>query len=671
MMDAEMLKNMPKCIPGFYLEPERDNFARSQRFATVKGIRMEVEEGADKPKMVRTERPADLMATAKGYATRATTNAKNHPAFNEKTTDDLPAWDALDRHVLRFYGYFQEAVTESNLENYRVRRVIVYYYLEDDTMHVSEPRMDNSGCPSGSLIRRHRIPSGEGSGYIKPEDILVGVDLVLYGKTIRITDCDAFTRGYAKDHNYSLADAQDVPQDNFCAIQERAKALEAVKPRTYEKIYREMMMGGGHINTNMQQFMENDRKVCRFYAVMDDTLTAQYERRPCTIFSFLADDTIEIREQYPLNCGRDNFPIFFKRGALEKAPGATVRGPMSPDQRGDVWKVEDLYVGLQAKFLSNTFLVYDADPYTRQYYKEVLGIELNPRIDVKLPEAEIPRPATPPYTGYGSWDDSMASVLNLIPKVPRRDFHKLMYNDRKSMRFTAMFNNAREEDVNRRFVVTLNLWDDTMAIHEPPQRNSGILSGSFLEKAVHLNQKTGRLFAPEDLLPGNIVQVLNHEFRMLDMDQATRTLLDSGGTAVPSANLTSVLEKVRENMRQQYPLVRDVFRRFDKDRNGVITLEEMKEALQKFAFHVTEDEVTCISVILIPVKMVKSLTTNSATQFWSKTTTTLSTCRSRHQWMTVTRSAHCRRLFSVARPRRFVVRHRRCQALSTSTTACK
>lgn len=34
-----------------------------------------------------------------------------------------PDWVRLDRHVLRFYGYFKESVVESNLENYRVRKV--------------------------------------------------------------------------------------------------------------------------------------------------------------------------------------------------------------------------------------------------------------------------------------------------------------------------------------------------------------------------------------------------------------------------------------------------------------------------------------------------------------------------------------------------------------------
>jgi hypothetical protein len=49
--------------------------------------------------------------------------------------------------VLRFYGYFKEAVVESNMENHRIRKVIIYYYLEDDSMHVAEPRQDNSGIP--------------------------------------------------------------------------------------------------------------------------------------------------------------------------------------------------------------------------------------------------------------------------------------------------------------------------------------------------------------------------------------------------------------------------------------------------------------------------------------------------------------------------------------------
>ena len=49
--------------------------------------------------------------------------------------------------VLRFYGYYKEGVVESNIENHRVRKVILYYYLEDGSMHAAEPKQDNSGMP--------------------------------------------------------------------------------------------------------------------------------------------------------------------------------------------------------------------------------------------------------------------------------------------------------------------------------------------------------------------------------------------------------------------------------------------------------------------------------------------------------------------------------------------
>ena len=49
--------------------------------------------------------------------------------------------------MLRWYGYFKEAVTESPTENYRVRKVVVLFYLEDNSCQVVEPKEDNSGLP--------------------------------------------------------------------------------------------------------------------------------------------------------------------------------------------------------------------------------------------------------------------------------------------------------------------------------------------------------------------------------------------------------------------------------------------------------------------------------------------------------------------------------------------
>merc|ERR1719316_1888564 len=505
-----------------------------------------------------------------------------------KEYDALPAWDALDRHVLRFYGFFKEAVVETNLENYRVRKCVIYYYLEDDTCHIIEPRVDNSGIPQGNLIRRHRFPAADG-GYIKTEDLKVGGDLSVYGKTIRLVDCDAFTRQYYGSLGMAQPAGVAMEDDPFHATRNDMKVKVAGQERTYEKLYREVMLGGGHVNENMQQFMENDRRVCRFFAVLDDLGTPQYERRPFTILFFLADNTVEIREQYPLNCGRDNFPIFFRRGKLTKDVQA--KGPQDKLPKAeDLVQLQDLFVGADVDLCNLNFYIYDADDFTRQYYKDAMKQELEAKIEVTLPERAVPRPPTPPYTGYGSWDDSMSSVLHLIPKVPKKDYHKLYNNDGKILRFTGKFVNPKPEDVNRRFVFNFHVFDDTLSIHEPPQRNLGIVTGKFLEKGVHLNQKTGQLFQPADLMPGNIVKVFNHEFDILDMDEYTRKFITQDGMG-QTVDLQAVLEKVREGMRQQFPNARDIFRRFDTDHNGVITIAEFKQALQKFGFMLGEEEV--------------------------------------------------------------------------------
>ncbi len=48
--------------------------------------------------------------------------------------------------VLRWFGYFRERVTDGAGEaDLRVRRIVVLYYQEDDSLEVSEPKQGNSG----------------------------------------------------------------------------------------------------------------------------------------------------------------------------------------------------------------------------------------------------------------------------------------------------------------------------------------------------------------------------------------------------------------------------------------------------------------------------------------------------------------------------------------------
>lgn len=62
----------------------------------------------------------------------------------------LPAWVAFDKQVLAFDAYFQEAVQEKREEQYRVRPCKIYFYLEDDSIQVIEPRSKNTGVAQGN-----------------------------------------------------------------------------------------------------------------------------------------------------------------------------------------------------------------------------------------------------------------------------------------------------------------------------------------------------------------------------------------------------------------------------------------------------------------------------------------------------------------------------------------
>ena len=97
--------------------------------------------------------------------------------------------------MLRFYGYFKEHVVESRLENYRIRKVTIFYYLEDKSIMITEPKMVNSGVPQGAFLKRHVVLKPDGTPFV-PDDFSIGCDTGVYGRQIRIYDCDDYTRKF-------------------------------------------------------------------------------------------------------------------------------------------------------------------------------------------------------------------------------------------------------------------------------------------------------------------------------------------------------------------------------------------------------------------------------------------------------------------------------------------
>jgi len=135
---------------------------------------------------------------------------------------------------------------------------------------------------------------------------------------------------------------------------------------------------------------------------------------------------------------------------------------------------------------------------------------------------DYPPKQIPPHNGFGDEEDSLGYVYRLIPKPPKKDFFKWVDNQ-TVLRFNAKLNTNKPEDVNRRFIISLYLNDDTIQIYEPSVRNSGIPDGKFLEKGKHKNEENNNeLFSPSDFVVGKDIKINGRSFHIMGCDEYTR-----------------------------------------------------------------------------------------------------------------------------------------------------
>jgi hypothetical protein len=230
-----------------------------------------------------------------------------------------------DRQVLKFDSYFQESVVENKTENYRVRHCQIFYYLTDGTIHVTEPKIENSGIPQGLFINRKQIPkhhSTRNNEMFTWRDFNLSTNITFYDRTFRVISCDDFTRQFLESHGVTLNAPEELPTDSF-GYHTKIRDIKIPPPDYKEyKEYYEVALGGGHPNGGLDKYLTNDRKVLSFYIMWNDTTLCggvNYYR----LNYFLADGTIEVKEIRKQNNGKDPFPLLLRRSKLPKAPFLT------------------------------------------------------------------------------------------------------------------------------------------------------------------------------------------------------------------------------------------------------------------------------------------------------------------------------------------------------------
>lgn len=534
---------------------------------------------------------------------------------------NLPAWVAFDRQVLCFDAYFQEAVHEKREEQYRVRNCKIYFYLEDDSLQVIEPRAKNSGVPQGTLIRRHRIPKPppHDDEYYTVEDLNLNKEINLYSKVFKITDCDDFTRNFLRKLGVRMPEKVGAPSDPYSNYR---KAMdESMQPlRPYEK------------HDTLKQFLDHDRHVLRFYCYWDDTESMFGDPREMVLHYFLADDTIEIREVIPPNSGRDAAPMFLRRGKLPKnveslkQPGKvtdrTVLNVFGPTGHGGRYILDslktgasptefycdsDLTLGAVINVWGRKMLVVDCDDFTKEYYRSKYGLEDFARIQYKQDAyGGIPK-EWPPYNGWGSEEDSLCSCMGLLPKPPKRDFIKFMEKDRRGLdsnvlRFLARMDTTKPIDMDRRFIISYFLSDDTILVFEPPVRNSGIIGGKFLERSriKKPNQplystKMSEYYLSNDLYVGAHVDFNSHRFILIDADEYAFRYMENEAFDFPKANVDAIVSKIRQAVGSKPDEVRSFFMRNDPSGAGIIQYEQLGALLRQIEPSISDHEIMSLA----------------------------------------------------------------------------
>ncbi|KAF7250939.1 EF-hand domain-containing family member C2 [Varanus komodoensis] len=564
-------------LPGYSFNRNlgKDKFHKSQHWSYCNKVSMLV--GEDKP----------------GIGGEPLLGQKLKPkysVFPRGVGCDAPSWIAFDKQVLSFDAYFDEEVPDKNQELYRIRHCKIYFYLEDDTIQVVEPQVKNSGIPQGTLLRRHRIPlpPPNEDQFYTIDYFNLDTDIIFYGQRYKIIDCDQFTKNFLRKMGVRINPSVNRPDDPY--TKERQKLIDDMKPlRPYERF------------DTLKQFLEHDGHVLRFYGIWDDTETMFGDVREVVLHYFLADDTIEVKEVIPVNSGRDAVPLFLNRQKLPKyapvglyQPGTITdrtvlnvfgglvgnKGRYILDNRKtgavhqEFYKDCDLRIGSAINVWGRKVVLCDCDEFTKEYYKTKYGVKDFTPIPYKAPPIPKVERVIPPYHGFGSEEDSLCSCMGLLPKPPQKDFKKFMAKDRQGLesnilRFLAQLITTDPVDKDRKFIISFFLSDDTIAVFEPPQRNTGVIGGKFLERSrikkpgqELYKSKLSEYYTAEDLYVGAKVCFHGHIFLLFAM-----------------ANINIILNKLKAIGEPRSREIKQIFAATDPQHTFIIDYDEFRNVM--------------------------------------------------------------------------------------------
>jgi len=352
-------------------------------------------------------------------------------------------------------------------------------------------------------------------------------------------ECDAFTREYLTSEGIEVNPNETAPPDNFAQSR-------TVLPQTYTTPSTLDKYG---------KFLTLDRHVLRFFAIWDDREQLFGEARKFLIHFYLSDDTMEIKEVHEANNGRDPFPTLVARQRMAKAAVPktfpSVERTIVAEGSG-FFEASDLIVGQTIDVGSRKMFIYDADAFTRKFTTERLGVEqpAPQSLNQLFPaDAEIVH-KLPDYNGFGTLEDSEQNCKKIVPDRPKKNYIKMLVAGNEKLRFEAVMLSSNDADQNRKFIISIRLSDDMIAIQEIQSRNSGLSAGRFLEYS-RIPKPGSSINSPvyygvNDFAINNTIIAFSHRFKITGCDLHVLKWIEAHPEAALDAEFVSSIRTIHK-----------------------------------------------------------------------------------------------------------------------------
>ena len=503
----------------------------------------------------------------------------------------LPSFLEHDRRVLLFNAYYEEDVLQSAIEEKRIHTCEVYFYVEDGTMEIIETKQENSGIVQGRYLRRSRVAKpGTSSSFYEIDDLKCGNQIVIYSRPFHIASCNESTRDYVlRYHHWNEDDVETLPlpRDRFAesnvAKMRRESGVPGVDRKRKMNDLKQVMesiLGKETSMTDRGMFLECGTDALCFHVLWDDRERLYGDIQYFRLLYYLADDTVEIMRSNAKN-GCDGFPKLLKRSKLPKDGRTTI------DSNCYTWK--DLAIGQTVNVFGRTMLIARCDAFTRQYYLSH-GITLKDDMSLQVPEKKVEvKRVIPPYNGFGTEEDSLRSCTgSLNPPPPKKDLQKMRDKQGVILRFNAQLVSDKPDDATRRFVFQFFMEDDTIAIREPPVRNSGVVGGNFLRRQT-MKHENGSYYAAKHMYVGNIIDIVGHQFLLLNADEYSYRVMECDEKTFPFSNfarLHDILTSKQNEIKSYFVTA--------NDGNGILNQEALAKCCKSLGLEFNAQELLTI-----------------------------------------------------------------------------